>query len=265
MNRTVWEVELKVTGPIKVRNKVTFRTEKGFTMLPFYSDISIKNTNNGVGATVTAFADSKDLAYSAAYVFFGQMIDVLSFKINEPLYLHYYENNFAVNQKYEVKRLLSKQDFEDSFQEARDLLLHNQYLLKAYGWYRKGLTTENPFDQLLAFWNVIEIIAPKYHNETTRSRRGIINKIWQCFLDLWGEENDWPVIGRKENWINSVCEIRNHISHGVKEINLENILEVIIYVEDLKKLTFILLTKVNNLHYQWGGFEFNGFNQNLRV
>lgn len=263
MNSVVWEVELKVTGPIKVSNNISFQTEKGFAMLPFYSDINIKSINNGIKATVTAYADRKDLAYSAAYVFFGQMIDVLSFQINEPLFLHYYENSFSINHKTEIKRVLKKENFGEAFQHARELLQNNQTLLKAYGWYRKGLTTENPYDQLLAFWNVIEIIVPKYHNETERSKIGIINKTWKCFLDIWGDQNTWPVIGGQVQWINNVCELRNHIAHGVREINLESIMEIIEYVGDLEKLSRRLLQEINKLHYEWGGFTINKFNKDV--
>lgn len=265
MDRIVWEVELKLTGPIKIRNNINFQTEKGFTMLPFYSDINIKNINNGIRATVTAYANKKELAYSAAYVFFGQMVDVLSFKINEPIFLYYYENNFSINKRYEIKRLLLKQDFSNAFEHARELLINNPILLKAYGWYRKGLATEDPYDQLLAFWNVIEIITPKYHNETDRTKIGIINKTWQCFIDLWGSQDSWPVIGGQERWINNVCEIRNHIAHGVREINLENIMEIMCYVEDLKKLSSTLLQEINRLHDIWGGYGINEFNKEVTV
>lgn len=103
--------------------------------------------------------------------------------------------------------------------------------LRSLGWYRKGLTTDDPLDKFLAFWNAIEIVASKYFHyvpgiDQERARKGCKNQVWACFSTLWGPCDSWPVIGGQTNWIDDSYAIRLDVAHGVAFIDIHKVAEV---------------------------------------
>ena len=97
----------------------------------------------------------------------------------------------------------------DLFKRHAFLGFSEQAILRALGWYRKGLYTEDPFDKFLAFWNSIEIVAGKYHPPIPEGRpTGSKSQIWQCFKAIWGECEGWPTISGDTDWIDDNYEIR---------------------------------------------------------
>ncbi|WP_434351294.1 hypothetical protein [Trichococcus flocculiformis] len=87
---------------------------------------------------------------------------------------------------------------------ARTFERDHQKILRAISWYSKGKISQNTLDQFLAYWSVIEILAKEYHQPTERTETGIINKAYQCFIDYFGEIDQW---GLPERWINDISFI----------------------------------------------------------
>lgn len=241
--RIIWEVELEVIGEITIDNVIRLRQEKGFDLDQFYSNIKIVNSKHGIRATVTAYAPNSKVAHDAALLYFGKMIDVLSIEISVPLELVFYESQSTKVTHFKTRRIVEKWEFENAFKTSRKLELDHQVLLKAISWYAKGVNATNSLDKFIALWTVIEIIGCKYFTETDRTRGEgkVKNKIYQCFIDYFGEINTW---GLPNNWIDDMYDLRNKIVHGGISINiesLENIERKMELIESLSRKLLMLI------------------------
>lgn len=227
-----WEVVLYVDGPVTVRRRVTTTQQKGFRVDdPFYSDIEIMGIPSGLKATVTARAPDHMVAYKAAVFFFGHMLDVLTLVINRPMYLSLRERDRSTTERHEVRRIIECEQFEAAFSEAHRLEQGSPSFLRSLGWYRKGLTTEDPFDKFLAFWNSIEIVASKYHRyvptiDKERAKKGSLSQVWECFNALWEACEQWPVVPGQSNWIDQSYAVRVGVAHGTEPIDIHKVAEV---------------------------------------
>jgi hypothetical protein len=246
-NRIVWEVKLDIIGPVKVDSHIQLIKEKGFDLDQFYSYILIKNSRNGFTANVTAYAPNADLAYKAAFIYFGRMVDLLSFNINLPLEQYVNTRKEKYNELFNRKRILKRLDFEKAFNEVRQIEeQHGNDLLKALSWFRKARISQDAIDQFIAYWNVLEILGNAYHTETSRTNRGVINKVYQCFIDYFGEVGSWPV---DESWINQMNNIRNRIVHGGHYADLETIEQISKQLKELDHTSFLIIKSIKNKHF----------------
>lgn len=243
----VWEVILFVYGSITVEETLRLSELKGFRLEdPFYSDIEIRRSRafSGIEATVTAFADTKYFAREAAILFFGQMLDTLSIKIKQPLYLNFSDHQSSSRKTHDTMRRVTKDEWQEAFKEARLLALTDETttFLRALGWYRKGLYTEDPFDKFLAFWNSIEIVASKYYCLVSKERiEGSKEQIKTCFKALWGECENWSIIKGQTNWIRDNYEIRKTIAHGTQPVTIETVKEVTQRIYTVEQVANIFL------------------------
>lgn len=105
--------------------------------------------------------------------------------------------------------------------------------------------SEDPIDTFISYWNVFEILGSKYHTETLRTSSGIKNKIYQCFLDYIGAQDLWGV---PQDWISTVCELRNQLVHGGREIDIDTIEEIEKYRLQLHDQAHFLLLKIDENH-----------------
>lgn len=228
----VWEVVLYVDGPVTVRRRLLTTQQKGFRVDdPFYSDIEIQGLPSGLKATVTARAPDHVVAYKAAVFFFGHMVDALTLAVNRPMYLSLTERERRNAQHHDVRRVIEKDQFEHAFSEAHHLARGSPSFLRSLGWYRKGLTTDDPLDRFLAFWNAIEIVASKYFHyvpsiDQERAKKGSKNQVWACFEALWGPCERWPVIPGQAKWIDDSYSVRLDVAHGVAFIDVIKVAEV---------------------------------------
>ena len=218
--RKIWEVNIDVVGPIAVENQISFRQKKGFDEDQFYSNIMLRTADYGIESKLTAYAENMELAQIAAYVFFGRMIDILAFNNQIPLTMHDHESvtTHVFKSVCGVKRMFTDTEFVMAFKMSRRLEVEHPRILKAIGWYAKGLNSNNALDSFLSYWNAIEIIGTHYYTPTDRTSLGAINQIYQCFLELWGEESNWNL---SERWINDMHDKRSKIAHGVDETTVE--------------------------------------------
>jgi hypothetical protein len=259
----VWGVTLFVYGSITVKETLRLSELKGFRLEdPFYSDIEIRRSRvvSGIEATVTAFAPTEHLAREAAILFFGQMLDALSIKIKQPLYLNFSDYQSSSRKTHNTMRRVEKDEWQEAFKEARLLALTNgTTFLRALGWYRKGLYTEDPFDKFLAFWNSIEIVAGKYYRLVSENTiAGTKDQIKTCFKALWGECENWLIIKGQTNWVSDNYKIRNTIAHGTRPVTIETVKEVTYTIDTLEQVANIFLLS--------GGSEslFSRFHHNLK-
>jgi hypothetical protein len=249
-NLPTWEVDLFIVGPIKTSGTHELKVFKAFRYDdPFYSDIEIRTSDTGVNASVTAFASTNDLAHKAALIFFGQMLDALALEIKQPLFLSLTHTRPAQLKQFTIRRVVEKDEWIAAFKESRCLNEYEPTFLRALGWYRKGLYTEDPFDKFLAFWNSVEIIASKYHTKDERTKKGIKNQIWQCFELLWGECKDWPIIRGNDEWINSNYDLRKDIAHGLKPVTVSSVESILSKLKDTEEVahTFLKDWKKNKI------------------
>lgn len=255
-SRRIWEVDFNVIGQVTISTDMSFRQEKGFDRHQFYSDIKLKKLTHGIRASITAYADTCEVAETVAYVYFGRMIDVLSFENNIPITV--YTDSGGANREFRglSRRQLEKSDFIEAFMIARKLESENPRLLRAIGWYSKGKITENTFDKFLAFWNVIEILGKEYHTSTARTEIGIKNKIYQCFLDYFGDTQNWNL---PNGWIDTMYEKRNEVVHGGQDVTAEAIKQFSELVPLLEETSFKLTMKIFNSLHRREDFQYFDF------
>lgn len=229
----VWEVDLFVDGPVTIRNRFRGEQQKGFRPDdPFYSDVRLEGRAPlGIRATITARAESEEAAGRAALVFFGEMLDALTLAINQPMVVSLAERDRILRRRFDARRIVEHTEIESAFREAHFQRMGSPSFLKGLGWYRKGITTEDPLDAYLALWNSIEIVASKYYRfvpsiDQDRAKSGSKSQIWECFKALWGDCERWPIITADRDWIDESSEIRIDVAHGRKGVTAEQITRV---------------------------------------
>lgn len=239
-----YQVELTVTGAITIQRPIRFQADKELQLGNiFTSDVEIKKNAAGVIISVTVFTVDKDRAYQVALLFIGKMLDVLAIKIDTALSIHMLDVK-PVLERNTVRSILTDEDFRNSFSIARVLNLNETKILRALNWYRKGLYTDDPFDKFLAFWNSICVVASGYHTPDERTVLGIINQIWNCFINLWGPDpNSWPVVNGDVNWVNDNNGIRNDIAHGLITIEINHITNVLDRLDAVQDVAYRFITQ----------------------
>lgn len=242
-NIPIWEVDISVIAPISVHSEVRFDTRKELEHPEaFYSKIRIIDAENGFKVTLTAFAPNSELAEKAGLLFLGRMLDVLSLKFNIPIQLNLSRNVLIPRGDQAVRRILDRSDFRWAFKESRLLSLTESTFLRSLSWYRKGKYTQDPFDKFLAFWNAIETVASKYNpNKVNCRERGSICHIWESFRTIWGDCDNWLIIGGQEYWIDQCNEHRRNIAHGIVPIDIEMIELVLEKMEELEAVCYKFL------------------------
>ncbi|WP_432356961.1 hypothetical protein [Sporosarcina sp. UB5] len=125
-----------------------------------------------------------------------------------------------MTRSFRSRRILEKSDIITAFKMARVFESDEPKLLRAIGWYSKGKLSNNTFDQFFSYWNVIEIIGSCYHTPTERTKSGVKNQVYQCFIENFGDIDNW---GLPEKWIDSMHEKRSQIVHGGEDTTLEAI------------------------------------------
>ncbi|WP_394556288.1 methylamine utilization protein MauJ [Priestia aryabhattai] len=228
--------------------KIIFNSKhkKGIQKMdPFFSDIRIRNFNEGLIINITANAPTSKLANNAALVFVGQMLDCLIIAIGEglPIFLSFDGKSITrTARERHIKRIVTEEELKWAFKESRTLSTNEPVFLKAYSWYRKGLYTEDPFDKFLAFYNTIELISSKYHPKNEASTKGSKSQMWECFKEIWGEYTEWPVyIQGNKSWIDYNYETRKDIAHGLAIVNVEEIDRVTSMIDTIQNVAFIFL------------------------
>ncbi|MDP5276171.1 methylamine utilization protein MauJ [Chengkuizengella axinellae] len=241
MERKIWEIDFDVIGPITIEKNISFRQEKGFDHHQFYSNIQLSKSHYGIKATITAYADTIDIAETVAYVYFGRMRDILTLNNEVPIQLHKNEGRYNSPRSFPGRRVLTETNIKTAFKMSRIFESEQSKLLRAIGWYSKGKLSHNTFDQFLAFWNVIEILGKKYHTPINRTKEGVKNQIYQCFIDYFGEITSWDL---PERWIDSMYDKRNGIVHGGENTTLEAIKETSKVIPLLDKTSKMLIDKI---------------------
>lgn len=239
----IWEIQLFISGPVTVKERLMLNEPKGFRLEnQFYSDINLRSTPLGVSATVTARAETSQLARKAALFFFGQMLDVLAIQVNQPLYISLHERQSSRAEAHHVRRIIEIDEWHQSFTEARSLSSSEPSFLVALGWHRKGLYTEDPFDKFLAFWNSIERVATKYHPKNNEAAKGSKSQIWECFKLLWGDCEQWPIIKGDRTWIDDNYETRKNIAHGLVPIDITKVELVLQKLDTIQQVAYHFLS-----------------------
>jgi len=253
-----WEVILYVYGPITVRDRILTTQQKGFQVEdPFYSDIEIQRQPSGLRATLTARAPDPEVAHNVALFFFGRMVDALTLATSRPMYLSLTGRERNPIQYHDVRLIIEGHQFERAFRDAHRLGRSAPTFLRSLGWYRKGLTTENPLDKFLAFWNAIEIVVSKYFKSTIFNNQelkkksflsedqwnagGIKDKVYACFEALWGASHDWPFIHDDQGWIRESYDVRLDVAHGRVIIDVDAVTRINARVPIIEKVCYRFL------------------------
>lgn len=236
-----WAVGLAVSGPIKLsRPKIVLRTLKG-DYLPFETSVILKSDTNGIHVTVDVLSHSATGANDAAVYFIGRAIDILGLETGLPLHVSTTGSQFRRSEDH-VKFIVDEDHWLNCFEQGRLLGANRSTFSRALSWFRKGSTAEDPIDKLLACWASIEIIGARFARDNERTRRGTVNKICDCFEQLWGPATSWPIIRNDPQWLNSCNTLRNNIAHGVVPlVDLSSIREISQTVPKLHELALEFL------------------------
>ena len=191
---------------------------------------------------MTAFAADQVIARNAALYFCGQALDVLSLIVNLPTILTLVESKTFSPKTENERRRLTEDELTDAFKTARLWVLTEPTFLRAIGWYRKGLYTEDTFDKFLAFYNSIETLCSKYNpNPRACIDRGSKCHIWETFNNIWGECPNWPIIPNQTDWVDNNYEIRKNIAHGIASIDINEVENVFSKIDTIKRLAYKLI------------------------
>lgn len=240
-----WEVTLNVYGPITIDRRFAFEQRKDFHFNDrLYSEIEIiKNGYYGITLNLTAYATQQNLAKKAALYFSGHALDVLSSRIDLPIFVSQFETKPVSPKVERERRVVTAPEWNDAFHTARLWLLTEPTFLRAIGWYRKGLCTEDPFDKFLAFFNTIETLAAKYNpNKEQCAGRGSKCHIWETFKAVWGNCTNWPIISNQIRWIDESYTMRKDIAHGIASIDINVIENVVEKLDIIKEVANRLIT-----------------------
>lgn len=242
-----WEVDLIIFGPITVQGIIHLQEPKGYCLSdPFKSDIRIRSISSGIQITATAYASNIESARKVTLAFVGYMLDTLTLTLNIPLFLSFAPANSRRSENFNERRIISENELHNAFREARLLSLSEPTFLRALGWYRKGLYTEDILDSFLAYWNSIEIVAGKYHPDNDESKKGSKSQVWECFKKIWGGCNQWPVIPGQADWIDNNYESRISIAHGTQPITIDSFENIIHKIPVLRDVAFSFLSDWRN-------------------
>lgn len=239
----IFNVDLVVNGPVTVSRAINFDTDKELDLGNiFRSNISIRNHPKGLNISSSVYAANKDRAYKIALLFIGKMLDVLSIKTN--LALNISSNEYKqLESKNNVRAVIEEDEFRFCFELARQLNLNENKILRAFSWYRKGLCTDDPFDKFLSLWNSICVIADGYCIDNERTKHGIVNKIWDCFITIWGECPNWEFINGDDQWVNDNNIIRNNLAHGGVSVDIQYVENVINQLDTVQNVAYKFLNK----------------------
>lgn len=235
----VWEVEIPVVGLLSIQRGFTHKVRKDIHHPEvFYSKITITPKDYGFLASLTAFAPTSSQAEQAGLVFLGRMLDVLSVQVD--IALSVMSPLLVIRQSSQptVKRVTDREKILDAFLEARRLTLSETTYLRALGWFRKGKCTNDPLDRFLAFWIAIETVACKYNpNKDACTKRGSICHIWESFKYVWGDCDNWPLIGGKTDWIDSNNGKRVEIAHGTIATDIESVSSITVSLGEVEAVS----------------------------
>lgn len=245
-NYSEWEVELAVSGPITIRKSHSFPARKG-SEHPFWSNVSVKKVSRGLSIKVIARAITQDEANDAGIYFVGQSLDILTLRLNLPVDISLTGLKFEITEE-NVKRIVENNEWEEAFRLGRIYGMESLHLSSALSWYRKGLVSENPIDKIMAFWSALEGIGAAGARQTDRAQRGSVNKICDCFDQLWGSMPSWKVIPNQPTFINRMQDFRNGIAHGYRGVNIENLREISEILPQARLLTHTFLSDWENNH-----------------
>jgi hypothetical protein len=222
---TEWEVELAISGAIAIeRNIVKMHVEKG-EQNPFTTTVTLEKAPKGVKCILVARAFDQVTANDAAVYFVGQALDVLSLRLDIPLYLSLFQPEYRSISAH-VRRRVNQEEWFKAFKIGRSYSMNRHFLSRAISWYRKGLVSEDPIDRVIAFWSALEAVCSKYFCPNERTNLGIINKVCDCFDQLWGSSENWHVIPGEPTYLNKFHEFRNGFSHGFRRVDIETIRDV---------------------------------------
>ncbi len=220
-----WEVELAISGAITLeQSSMKMEVEKG-EFNPFTTTVILSKAGQGIRCVLIARAYNQETANDAAVYFVGQALDVLSLRLDLPLYLSLFGPEFRTMSGH-VRRLVQRNEWVEAFRDGRNYSLNRHYLSRAISWYRKGLISEDPIDRVIAYWSALEAIGSKYFRPNERTNPGIINQICDCFDQLWGSSENWHIIPGNPATVNEFHDFRNGFSHGFFRVDIETIRNV---------------------------------------
>lgn len=70
--------------------------------------------------------------------------------------------------------------------------------------------------------------------------------MWECFKQLWGECEQWPIIAGKTDWIDQNYETRTNIAHGVMPVNIRRVEAVLERLDTIEAVAHRFLTDWRN-------------------
>lgn len=234
-----WLVSLLISGPVTVNHVTRFQAEKG-NAGSFLTNVSISKAQHGVKIEVVAKADNQSDANDAALYFVGQALDYLCLKINLPLYVSLSGTQIRPVDD-NVKRIVHTYDWEECFREGRAIGIYRPTYSRALSWYRKAKTSEDPVDAFLSFWSAIEGVGSKFARDSEVTRRGVINKICDCFDQLWDNISGWKVITNDAAALNGFQQKRNSIAHGFMRIDVDTVKGISSDLPKISELAYELL------------------------
>ena len=236
-----WEVSLALSGPVTLpRRSLDLNVIKGVRR-PYETQVTLTKASKGIEARVIVNDRSQSSANESAVFFVGQMLDVLCLHSDLPLFVSLDGPTFRSNDDH-VKRIVSDDEWKEAFESGRTYGQQRPNLSRAISWYRKGRTSEDPIDRLLAIWLSMEVVAHQNSTVTVpRGRSEITARLLECMTTLWGGINSAPQLSITADRLEEMRRQRNDIAHGNINVDIETMQAVTEYLPDLQALAHAFL------------------------
>jgi hypothetical protein len=222
--RREWDVSLTIAGAISVKRAIEIDVMKG-SRHPFLTTVRISGNQNGLDLRVVSQSRDRHGAAQSALFFVGEMLNVLTLRVNIPLHLSLADTRPRPVMD-SVKMLVERDEWVELFSLGRNYGQERPVFSRALSWYRKGLNSEDPIDKLLAIWLSLEVIGKSCGRNIKISDSEIVNRISDCFNHVWGQPQGWQVIPNGLNQFQQIKAHRNAIAHGNFHVTPEKLQEI---------------------------------------
>jgi hypothetical protein len=220
---TEWYITLAVTGDIAIQRPYDLDLMKG-RIHAFMTTVHLEPLPHGVRMAIRSRGRTATTARQSALFFVGEMLNVLGLHLDIPLSVSLADEDITM-QPRSVRRLIDPDMWTEHFDLGRRYGQERLIFAQALRWFRKGITSDDPIDRLLALWLSLEVIGSKAGRKQGTSNSVIVKQIVSCCYALWPDQSTWPA-GITETWVEEIKNQRNEVAHGEFQIYPERLEDI---------------------------------------
>ena len=167
------------------------------------------------------------LAFSTfAFCESGRITNIIRFNENKLPEFKYSIYEFGEKDLLFGSSILIDEDIFTKIYEAYNKCQHQQRVMRALSWFRKGIEEEQSTDEFTSYWIGLEVIKCVL-------RRNLKTQV-KSPSEWDGVKNIYESVLGYSSFI-KVNELRNELLHGFRELSYDFINEIVTYIEPVRK------------------------------